>query len=1143
MIHAFICDIKVYLMKKKLNRSSCCLSILLAVVLFGSTLAVAQNSFGTIVGTVTDPSNALVPNATITITNTNTSTIKKIQSDASGSYTVPSLPPGIYVVKVEGVGFGAQQGNPITLQADQTARVDFALKLGGGEQIINVDTSAATLQIDSPTIGATVNSKQIEDLPLNDRNFVQLTQLIPGVNPGTVSSIAARRGRGSIGQSNANGGLTATQINGQRDVQNRFFIEGTEAMDYDANTYAFSPSIDAISQFKVDTSSSTAENGAALGGFINIIIKSGTNAFHGTLWEFNQNSFFTDTHDFISVTNPNPLPPRLNRNQFGGNIGGPVFIPHVYNGTDKTFFFLNEEEGRNLTSALPQFLQVPTLEEQGGNLNGLSGKVLAATGTTTVAAIIDPTTGQPFPNNQIPTNRIDARALTLLSFTPPNGTFASGANYQSAVAKALSTQRDIITRIDHTLRKNDQINGHYVYDATYAAGAPIFPNDEANNNAVANNLGVTEVHTFNANLLNTITYGYHHFSEVQTFGTTNNATYNLANQLNIPFASSDPRFYGPPVVTISGPDGIFKLFQLQTTIGPRNRSNSAHTIADSVSLVVGKHFLTLGTQLTFRNDTFDQIRDPHGTFSFNGQWTGSALVDFLLGYAQNTSINPTHTFTNIRDLLQAYFVQDTWRPTRNVTVNAGLRWDHLPPWVQNNNQYAAIATLPTGIAGGLLTPSTSPYGRGLLQPHYYDFGPRLGIAYQPFGEHVNTVFRAAYGIFYADDLANAYFTFAEGAQAQAGAQLSSTNQARIGVVRTPGLTLGNPFPNVTPGGSPTYPFANAIDPHLQDAYTQQYSVTFEQELGFKLLADIGYVGAKSTHNFSDYPDVNIPFPVNPLTPGLAPLASRRPDQAFLSGGQARLIRADLSVGSSTYNSLQAKLERRVSHGLSFIASYTWSHSISGPADEGGYVGGGSQNTAALNIFDHRADRSTSAFDLPQRFVGTMLYDLPFFSHMTGWKRAAFDGIQVSTIFVGQSGPAGFVSNNVDTTGTGLPSRPDILPGQIVNLGSGNRTNLHYFNTAAFAQAAPATFGNEPRTAGVRLPGIVNDDASLVKGFKFGESRNLQIRGDIFNVFLHYNPNPNAVGLAFNNPNSFGKLGGGTSDPVSRIFQLSAKLYF
>jgi hypothetical protein len=1118
-------------------------TLFLCSILLCTSHAFGQNSFGTIVGTVTDPTNAVVPNATITVTNVDTNTTRQIQADGSGSYTVPSLSPGTYVVKVQGSGFGAQQGNPIVLQADQTARIDFSLKVGEGTQIVNVDTTATALQIDSPTVGSTINSKEVEDLPLNGRNFVQLTQLIPGVNPGTPSSIAARRGRGSIGQSDANGGLTATQINGQRDVQNRFFIEGTESMDYDANTYAFSPSIDAISQFKVDTSTSTAENGGALGGFINIIIKSGSNAYHGTLWEFNRNNYFTSTHDFISTTNPNPAPQRLNRSQFGGNVGGPLVIPHLYNGRDKTFFFLNEEEGRNLISAPPQFLQVPTLAEQAGNLNGLNGHVLAPTGTGTVNAIIDPTTGQPFQNNRIPVDRIDSRALKLLSYAPPNGTFPSGANLQTVIARALSTQRDIITRVDHTLRKNDQLNGHYIYDDTFAAGAPLFGNDQANNKAVVNNMGVTEVHTVNANILNTATYGYHHFSEVQTFGTTGNAAFDISNTLNIPFASSDPRFFGPPVVTINGPDGIFRLFQLQNTIGPRNRSNSAHTADDVVSLQAGKHFFSLGAQLTFRNDTFDQIRDPRGTFSFNGQWTGSALADFLLGYAQNTSINPTHTFTNIRDLVQGYFVQDSWRIFRNLTLNAGLRWDHLPPWVQNNDQYAAIATLPSGIAGGLLTPGTSPNGRGLVKPHYYDFGPRLGLSYQPFGDHGTTVLRAGYGIFYTDDLANTYFTFAEGAQAQAGAQLSTTNQARLGVASTPPLTLGNPFPNVTPGGPPTYPFANAIDPNLQDAYTQQYSATVEQEFAFKLLADIGYVGATSTHNYSDYPDVNIPAPVDPTTPGLAPLTVRRPDQAFLSGGSARLIRADLSVGSSTYNALQAKLERRAGHGLNMIASYTWSHAISGPADEGGYVGGGSQNTAALNIFNHRSDRSTSAADIPQRFVGTVLYDLPFFAHTTGWKRVVLDGIQVSTIFVGQSGPAGFVSNNLDRTGTGLPSRPDLVPGQTVNLGRGNRNNLHYFNTAAFRTAALGTFGTEPRTAAVRLPGIVNDDASFVKGFKFGEGRNLQIRGDIFNLFLHYNPNPNAVGLALNNPQTFGKLGGGTSDQVSRVIQLSGKFYF
>jgi hypothetical protein len=958
-----------------------------------------------------------------------------------------------------------------------------------------------------------------------------------------VSSIAARRGRGSIGQSDANGGLTATQINGQRDTQNRYFIEGTEAMDYDANTYSFSPSVDAISQFKVDTSSSTAENGAALGGFINVILKSGTNSYHGTVWEFNRNNFFTRTRDFISTANPNPTAQRLNRNQFGGNISGPVRIPGIYNGKDRTFFFANEEEGRNLSATAPSFLQVPTAAQQAGNLSSLTGRVLVAgTGSTTTDAIIDPTTGLPFPNKQIPANRISPSALKLLSYTPANGSYASGTNYQTITARALSTQRDIVTRIDHRLFANDQLSGHYIYDDTFNAGPPLFGNDQDDNDAKSHNMAVSEVHTFSSRYVNTAFYGYHRFTEVETFGTTDNKNFDIANAIGVPFASTDPHFYGPPIVNISGPDGVFSLFQLRRTIGPRNRSNSAHTVSDVLSAQLNKHFVNFGAQLTFRNDTFDQIRDPRGNFSFNGSWTGSALADFLLGYMQASSINPTHTFTNIRDLLQGYFVQDNWRASNRLTVMLGLRWDHMPPWVQNDDKYAAIATLPNGTPGSLLTPATSAYGRGLIPPHYYDFAPRIGFAYQPF-ENGTTVVRAGYGWYFTTDIANQPFTWAEGAQAQAGAALTTSNQARIGVASNPSLSFANPFPGVSLGGAPTYPFANAVDPNLQDAYTQQYNLTVEQQMPFKLVLTAAYVGAKTTHNYSYYSDVNIPFPIDPTTPGLASLASRRPNQTFKSGGNARSIVGDFSNVSATYNSLQTKLERRVGQGLTILSAYTWSHSISGPSDIGGYVGGGTFGPNGLNLYDPRSDRSSSIYDLRNRFVTSVLWDVPFFRGTTGFKKLLLDGFQVSTIFVAQTGPGGAVTNNLDRTGTGLASRPDMVLGQDPNAPAGGRTNLHYFNTAAFTTAALGTFGTEPRTSAITLPGIQNDDVSFVKGLKFGEYRNLQLRGDIFNLFLHYNPNPNAVGVALNNANTFGKLGGGTSDQVSRIVQLSAKLYF
>lgn len=1102
-----------------------------------------STSFGTITGTVNDPAGALVSSAKITIKSVETGLTRDLETDTNGNYNAPSLSPGHYIVTATKEGFSTQVGNELVLSADQVARVDFGLKIGGADQVITVDTSVSQLQTDNPSVGATIDSAKVVSLPLNGRNFIQLTQLIPGVNPGTVSSIAARRGRGSIGQSDANGGLTATQINGQRDTQNRYFIEGAESMDYDANTYSFSPSVDAIWEFKVETSSSTAENGGALGGFINVILKSGTNDFHGTLWEFNRNNYFTKSHDFISTTNPNPTAPRLNRNQFGGNIGGPVIIPHLYNGRGRTFFFVNEEEGRNLTASTPSFLTVPTLAQQGGDLSAVTGRVYAASGsTTTTNAIIDPTTGQPFANKQIPKNRISASALKLLSYTPPTGSYASGTNYQTGTPKALSTQRDIITRLDHQLAKHDQINGHFIWDDTFNAGTPLFGHDQDNNDARSTNLSAAHVHTFGYSAVNTASYGYHRFTEIETFGTTDDTNYNIANAIGVPFASSDSHFYGPPTVNISGPDGVFSLFQLRRTIGPRNRSNSAHTVNDSLSLQLGKHFLSGGVQLTFKNDTFDQIRDPRGTFGFTGQWTGSALADFLLGYMQAASINPTHTYTNIRTLWQGYFVQDNWHVRNGLTVSLGLRWDHMPPWVQNNDQYAAIATLPNGIAGSLLTPQTSQYGRGLIPPHFYDFAPRIGFNWQPFGSG-KTVVRGGYGWYFTTDIANQPFTWAEGAQAQAGASISTSNQPTIGVTTTPSLTFSNPFPGVTLGGAATYPFANAVDPNLQDAYTQQWNLTTEQQFPAKLIATLGYVGAKSTHNYTYYPDVNMPVPVDPSTPGLASLASRRPNQTFKSGTSARSILGDFSNGSATYNSLQAKLERRVGRGLTVLGSYTWSHAISGPSDIGGYVGGGTFNPTGLNIYNPRSDRSAAIFDLRHRFVATAIWDVPFFAHTTGWKKAAFDGLQASTILVAQSGPAGSVFNSVDTTGTGLASRPDIIPGQSPNAPAGGRTNAQWFNTAAFRTAAAGTFGNAPRVGVVTLPGILNDDSSFVKAIKFGEQRNLQLRADIFNLFLRYNANPNAVGLSLNNTSTFGKLGGGTSDVVSRVIQLSAKLNF
>ncbi len=1111
---------------------------ILGLVLTLPISANAQQTNATIVGNVTDTSGAVVVGAKVTATDAATNTARVTVTDSAGEYTLPSLPVGTYSLSVEMSGFQSQRTYSIVLDASQTARQDFKMVIGQVSQTVAVEAGAAAaqLQTENGAVGEVIDGKKIVDLPLNGRNFVQLAQLIPGVNTGVEGSITVRRARGSIASTDATGGTIAIQVNGQRDTQNLFSIDGTEAMDYDAWTYSFSPSVDAIAEFRVDTSSSGTDSGAAAGANVNIITKSGTNNLHGTLWEFNRNNDLTQTYDAVAKTSVTPA--RLNRNQFGANIGGPLYIPHIYNGRNKTFFFFNWETGYLLNGANVQQAIVP-------DNNVRAGIVDAAALTSSSGAplkVVDPVSGHQFKAGDHVT--VDARSAIMMAVTPaPNVTNTSSAtNYNTTPVNTLNYQYDYIGRMDHTLSRNDTVSGHYIYDETYSNGPSFFGNDEDNNDAFNHLYEVSEIHVFSPAIVNEFRYGHQNFQEFETFGTTNNPKYNISSGLmQIPFASSDPHFYGGPNVTISGPDGAYRTFADLRNIGPRNRANGINQFVDNLSYQRGKHFLKFGVNIGRRTDYFSQARDPHGTFNFTGQYTGSAMVDFLLGYVGSDSINPTVTRTNISSIIQAYSIQDNWSVTKNLTVNLGFRWDHFAPYTQDDNKYADIYVAANGLnPDRVVTPATSPYGRGLLQPTYHDFQPRLGFAYQPYGLG-QMVVRGGYGVYFTPEIDNAPFTMGEGDQAQSGAQitgnvgLTSPNPAQ----RLPNIFFGsNPFPGVTTGGPLTYPFDTSIDQHLQDQMTQEFNLTVQNQLPGKLTSQIAYVGARGTHNFISYNDINMPVPINPASTTLS-INARRPNQTFL-----RPVQGDFSRGSSTYHSLQTKLERRIGQGLNVLASYTWSKSISGPGDVGGIVGGGNFGAGPLNLYNPRSDRSLSLFDIPDRFVGTVLYDVPFFRSSTGIKKLLLDGFQVSTIVTAVSGDASNVSySGTSNTGTGQTSRPDRVPGQTVSLGRGGRTPMMQFNTAAFTAPQPGEFGTSPRTGAVRLPGLFNDDLSATKGFRFGETRNLQLRADFFNAFKHYNPDPSTINTNISSQ-TYGRINNGLSGGyATRVIQLAAKLYF
>ena len=1123
------------------------------------TTATAQQTNAIIVGNVTDTSGAVVVGANVKTTNIATNAVRTTVTDSAGHYIVPSLPPGTYSLSVEMAGFQGQNIDSIVLEASQTARQDFTVSAGRVTETITVESgaSAAQLQTENGAVGAVIDGKKIVDLPLNGRNFIQLAQLIPGANTGTEGSITVRRARGALASSDATGGSTAVQVNGQRDTQNRYSIDGIESMDYDAWTYSFSSSVDAIAEFRVDTSSTGTDTGAASGANVNQIIKSGTNGLHGTLFYFNRNNFFTQSYDALAKTNV--APPRLNRNQEGGNVGGPVIIPKLYDGRNKTFFFFNLETGTLLNGLQPQSAYTPSAAVRSGNIdeliNGAASYAVsqAALGKKVSPVLVNPFTQQPYVLGQHIV--VDPNALALLNATPlPNANVSPTVNYLTPLLKTLNYQHDYIVRIDQSLGKKDQLSGHYIHDVTYSNGPPFFGNDNDNNRALTQHYEATETHVFSPSIVNEFRYGRQIFKEYETFGTTGIPAFNIANgQMHIPFSSSLPEFYGPPNTTISGNGSGTILFHTIRNIGPRNRENGINQYVDSLSWQRGKHFFKFIADIGRRTDYFSQARDPRGTFTFDGRYTGgfsgagqpqgaynAGLLDYLLGYVGSDSINPTITRTSILSLVQGYAFQDNWSVARNLTLNIGIRWDHFPPWVQDDNRFADIFAGPDGVTPGyIVTPSTSPWGRGLARPNYYDVAPRFGFAWQPFGANA-TVVRGGYGIYFVPDIANGYFQQAEGFQAQAGAQLSGNNgNGATGAQALPNLTLSNPFPGVATGGPSTYPFAVEQYQYLADQMTQQFNLTVQTAFSRTMTGTIAYVGSVGIHNYDYVPDVNLPRPVNPATPGLAAVNARRPNQTF-----PRAVQGEISNGNSHYHSLQTELQRRVGNGVAFLMSYTWSKSISGPADVGGLVGGGNFGATALDPLNPRADRSLSVFDIPHRFVGTALWDIPFFRHTAGFTKLMLDGFQVSTILTAVSGdPSQVTYSGPSVNASSAAARPDVVPGQSPYIARSQRSQTMVFNTAAFKIPAIATYGNSARTGAVRLPGVFNDDLSVTKGFKFTEVRNLQFRADFFNAFRRFNPDPSTINTNISSVN-FGKINDGVQGGyATRVIQLGAKLYF
>ncbi len=1099
---------------------------MIPLFLAGIVQVYGQQTNAILVGTVTDSSGAVVAGATVTATNNQTGVQRDTRSDVTGNYSIPFLPAGEYRVTTSAAGFRRNEVLQLVLQVGQTARMDFQLEVGEVTQNVSVDAHAVALQTENAAVGTVIDSTKILELPLNGRNFVQLAQLIPGAQPGTPGSITVRRGRGSIGQTDSAFGSTGFSANGVRDTANRYFIDGVESMDGDAFTYAFSPSVDSLEEFKVETSSYSAESGAAPGGQINLVTKSGTNSLHGTLWEFNRNDGLTSTYDAIADKSLKSA--RLNRNQFGANVGGPVLIPKLYNGKNKTFFFFNWESGRQALGAVPGYALVPTGAQRSGDLSGLTDS------KGSPLAVRDPFAGSsPFPNNQIPTSRLSPQAQAFLKFEPLPNTQVGVFNFINKPQSPVSTQDNYTARVDHNLSSKDMLMARYVFNDTLEKGTPYWGHDQRDNLARTQNVSSGYTRTFSPHVINQLRVGWNRMTETEIFGTTDDAAYDVAGQMGIPLVSRRPKDYGPPSIGVSGPDGGYSMYNLQRQIGPRDRVYSLWQVADTLSWQHGRHSLRFGFEVDRRNFGFDQARTPRGNFTFNGTYTGSALADFLLGYVKQADINPTPTVTDLNTTWQSYYANDEWKIKPSLTLTLGLRYDYFQRWTQGDDKIIDI--YQNGfLVTGYTTPQNSPYGPSLLAPDRNNFGPRVGIAWRP-EKLRDTVIRTGYGIYYQQMHPNANFSMVEGAQAYDSASVIGSGTS------TPDVFFNDPFAKAQVG-STNLNATTSIDPNQRDAYIQQWNFAIQHEFRGRILLDVGYVGSKGTRLDTAFDEgalaLNRPIQlVDPRTPGLPGIDARRPNQDY-----QRFVLGTKAIGNSNYHSLQVKVERRMASGLTFLTAYTWSKALSGPQDQGGLIGNGSFIGNPQDYYNLRNEHSLSGFDMTQRFVQTVVYDVPFFQGLRGAGKYLLDGWQLSTIIVAQSGfPAG-IDYGVDTTGTGVGSRADLVAGQNGNLSGDQRTWQRWFNTAAFTTAQWGAFGTSPRTGAIRLPGLVNADFALRKQFSLWERARVEMRSEFFNLFNHFNPTPGSVDRNVQS-RTFGAVGGGVQGITTRVIQLGAKLYF
>jgi hypothetical protein len=1078
-----------------------------------------QTATGQITGTVLDASGAVVSDAKIKITSTLTGLSREATTNERGTYSVPLLPVSSYLVTAEKEGFKLAASSANELKVDQVLRVDLTMELGSLTETVEVRGRAVAIDSETAGIGHVITEKQVTELPLNGRNFLQLLFLGNGAVETTGEQGGMRQGAGN-----------AISINGSRPTSNNYMLDGTSNTDTALGTPAAILSIDAIQEFKEQTATYSAEYGFSANQ-ISIVSKTGTNRLSGSVFSFMRNDAL-DAKRFFDVEKQ-----KLDQKQFGFVVGGPVLLPG-YNGRNKTFFLVNYEGMRREVGS-QDFLRVPLPEELAGRF------------TTT---IIDPVTGQPFPNNTIPQSRFTRLANLALSknYWPAPNTSVPQGNYIRQ--RDLPTDTNQLTvRIDQQLGSRwGTVFGRYTQTdwtntslSTVTELGDIFFVQKTRNWQVSHSLPIS------SSLVNQFRIGYVGARADQHGFTAPQADIDAVGLTGVfTDLSDDQRTY--PAIGFGGTLGAGLAGAGSAGNDYQASYQPMWDISNTTTTIRGRHTLNFGANYRSWSLQRDLANDFLGQFTFSGFFTGNAVADMLLGYYSGSSVFQPAGFSvagrsgNPRQFNFQYFapyVQDDWKVSSRLTLNLGLRWDYRTiPNESNDRMGWRDLSNPRG---GLLVADQTLVERGIVgDSSYYKFAgrrnpkdasknvfaPRIGFAFRPFGGQ-STVVRGGYGMFWdsfegreIDGAADIYPYVSRG----------SYNQS---VGQSPLRTTNDLFPSFADLGAAT-PAANtflavSMSPNPKNPYVQQWSLGVQRELFANTIAEVNYIGTKGT-NLLMRRNIAQALPYDPANP--LSVRERKPFPNF-----EVYIDSDFS-GDSNYNSMNAKLERHTSSLVATVV-YTWAKSTDNKSAAAGIGASGFNGwQGLLDNSRPELDRGRSDFDVDHRLVGSFVYNLPFgqgekfAGDATGVTNAIVGGWQVNGIATFQRGfpmtiQAADAGGLNDSFGTNRANQVgDPYP-------SGFERSINaWFNTAAFAQPAPGQFGNIGRNT-LRGPGINNFDLALFKNFDLGMGSRLQFRFESFNAFNHTQwdaPNPNVA-----NPN-FGRVLG---TRPARINQLGLKWLF